>query len=123
MGFKHIFWLGNTCPDIHLSISDTRKHWREVPSSSTKHQLCLPLEMGACVAEVAASGCGELLHSGLFRVSVLSNAFCSSVWSFGLLAAISKSLNEPTAPLATSALNLMASVELSAALSKKIPVE
>ncbi len=58
LGFKHIFWEGNTCPDIHLSISETRKHWRETPSSSTKHQLCFPLEMGACVAEVDASGCG-----------------------------------------------------------------
>ena len=45
-GFKHIFCVGNTCPDIHLFAFDTSTHPLLFLYSPTRHQAPFFLTIG-----------------------------------------------------------------------------
>ena len=73
VGFKHIRCDGNTCPDKHLSPSDTSMQPRFSLYSPTKHHVDFLEEMEVCIGfcDVDASGS---LGLRIPRLMVESNA-------------------------------------------------
>ena len=119
VGFKHIFFEGKICPDMHLDSSSTIMHPRLEPTSPTKHHPILLDEMGFWIGFAVVSSFGSFI---VFDLEIFKAASKLRVSTPFLLADISRFPTLWTAPSATSIPALAVSDATSAVVLITAPV-